>query len=244
MTAETQLNETKNQIRQNEADTQIGLSQLQTLTASATPLVISDNDLRELSFDALTDSGKLEANPSLTYLKNQILIAGNQKKVESAKSLPDLMVGYFNQTLIGIQNIDGQDKYFGSGQRFQGFQVGIAIPLWFGPHASRIKAAEFNKKAVESNYNQYQITLQGQFQQAVQEYLKNQNSLEYYKTSALPNADLILKQVQTGFKNGEIGYSEYLLGLKNALAIRENYLQALNQYNQSITTLEFLLGYN
>ncbi len=244
VTAESQLNETKNQISQNEADTQIGLSQLQTMTSSITPLTISDGELIELSFDALNDSVKLEANPSLRYYKNQILIANSQKKVESAKSLPDFTIGYFNQTLIGIQNINGQDKYFGSGSRFQGFQVGLAIPLWYAPFASRIKAAEFNKKAVESNFNQYQIDLQGQFQQAVQEYLKNRNRLEYYKTSALPNSDLILRQVQIGFKTGEIGYSEYLLGLKNALAIRENYLQALNQYNQSITTLEFLLGNN
>ena len=172
------------------------------------------------------------------------MIANNQKKVESAKSLPDLTIGYFNQTLIGVQNINGQEKYFGSGNRFHGIQVGISIPLWYTPFASRIKAAEFNKKAVESNYNQFQINLQGQFQQAVQEYLKNRNSLGYYKTSALPNSDLILRQVQIGFQKGEIGYSEYLLGLKNALVIRENYLQALNQYNQSITTLEFLLGNN
>jgi cobalt-zinc-cadmium resistance protein CzcA len=53
-----------------------------------------------------------------------------------------------------------------------------------------------------------------------------------------------LKQVQTAYQNGEIGYAEYLLGLRNANSIRENYLQTLQQYNLSIIQLEFLAGRN
>jgi len=42
---------------------------------------------------------------------------------------------------------------------------------------------------------------------AVQEFIKNRGSLEYYETSALQNADLILRQSDAAFKNGEIGYN-------------------------------------
>jgi outer membrane protein TolC len=35
---------------------------------------------------------------------------------------------------------------------------------------------------------------------------------------------------------------EYLQALKTALSIKNNYLQSLTQYNQSIIKLEFLLG--
>jgi outer membrane protein TolC len=56
------------------------------------------------------------------------------------------------------------------------------------------------------------------------------------------DADLILKQSQTSFKAGEIGYSEYLLAAKNALGIKESYLRTLSDYNQAIIYIEFLSG--
>ena len=72
--------------------------------------------------------------------------------------------------------------------------------------------------------------------------MKNKNTLDYYEKNALLNADLIIKQADKGFKSGEIGYVEYLQGLKSALAVKSGYLLGLNQYNQSVITLEFLLG--
>jgi cobalt-zinc-cadmium resistance protein CzcA len=79
-------------------------------------------------------------------------------------------------------------------------------------------------------------------QQALQQYAKNKSSLQYYRTSALPNSNLILKHSQTAFRGGEIGYTEYLLGVRNAVSIRENFLQTLKEYNQSVIYIEFLSG--
>jgi cobalt-zinc-cadmium resistance protein CzcA len=151
------------------------------------------------------------------------------------------LIGYFNQTLTGVQDTE-TGIIAGGGDRFTGFQVGLAIPIWFAPHQARTRAAEFSRRAAESNYTSTQRTMSGDLQQAIQAYTKNRNSLTYYKETGLPNADLILKQSQTAFRNGEIGYAEYLLGLRNANSIRENYLQTLSDYNQSIIFIEFLVG--
>jgi cobalt-zinc-cadmium resistance protein CzcA len=114
--------------------------------------------------------------------------------------------------------------------------------LWFVPNQARIRAAELNKQAIQSNYRNYQIGLRGQIQQAIQQYRRSKSSLNYYQTSALPNADLILKQSQASFRGGEIGYAEYLLGVRNAISIKDGYFQTLNEYNQSIIYIEFLTG--
>ena len=58
----------------------------------------------------------------------------------------------------------------------------------------------------------------------------------------LKNAELILVQAGKAYRGGEIGYIEYLQSLKNAIAIKSNYLQSLNLYNQSVVKIEFLLG--
>ena len=70
----------------------------------------------------------------------------------------------------------------------------------------------------------------------------HKNNLDYYLRSSLPNAHLILKQAQVAFQQGEIGYPEYLLGIRNAITIKENYLKTLNNYNQSVIYIQYLTG--
>jgi heavy metal efflux system protein len=240
-TAETQRNEIKNQLRNNEASIMVLRTQLKTLLNSEALPEIADNSLIELIFKETPDTTALSANPSLAYMRQQIEVAQSQRKVEAAKFAPDLLVGFFSQTLIGTVNPENAATA-SSSDRFTGFQVGISLPLWFAPHQGRVKAADYNRQAAQSNYQYYRTTLQGQLQQAAQQYTKNKNSLAYYRTSALPNAELILKQSQIAFHGGEIDYSEYLLGVRNAITIKEGYLQTLHDYNQSIIYIEFLSG--
>ncbi len=243
-TAETQSNEVQNLMLQNSADIQISLSQLQTLLGSKENIFIRDTILIENSFKAMAGTNVINSNPYLIYLQQQIDVAAKQRRVEAAKSLPDLTAGYFNQSLIGFQNVNGTDKYFDGSKRFQGVQVGVGIAIFNSAGKAKVRAAEVNKQIAGNNYELNQTAIQSQYQQAVQEYLKSKNSLEYYKTSAMPNADLILKQTIASYSKGEIGYAEYLMGIKNAISIKENYLKALQQYNQSIINIEYLSGKN
>jgi heavy metal efflux system protein len=241
-TAETQLMEVKNLLTQNQSNILIHQSQLQALMNSKVPVQVEQKAISKMELSVLTDSLAYSQNPYLLFLKQQIEISAKQKKVETSKVLPDFTIGYFNQSLIGTQTINGTDQYFDASKRFTGFQIGISIPLWFVPQIAKVKAAGLNQKVIENNVEQYQINMQSQYSQYLQEYLQQKNNLEYYEKSALPNADFIIKQADKGFKNGEIGYVEYLQGIKSALTIKSNYLSSLNQYNQSIIQLEFLLG--
>ena len=242
-TAETQRNEVKNQLRNTEASILVWRMQLKTLLNSDFLPEVGPDALTEHQFNTTPDTVVLTSNPSLAYMRQQVEVAKSQKKLEAARFAPDLLVGFYTQTLIGV--VDTENGNIASGSdRFTGFQVGISLPIWFVPHHGKVKAAEYSKQAAQHQYENYQHVLQGQFQQAAQQYTKEKNSLEYYRTSALPNAELILKQSQTAFKGGEIGYAEYLLGVRNAIAIKESYLQALHDYNQSIIYIEFLSGIN
>ncbi len=243
-TAETRFMEVKNLLVQNASDIRVSEAQLQALVNGKQAIWLREEPLVKLELSFPADSTVYEQNPALAYVKQQVEISHNQQKLEAAKVLPDFNVGYFNQSLIGYQNVNGADQYFDASKRFTGFQVGISVPLWFGPQAARVKAAGINREVVQSNYEQYQVTVESQYRQAVQEYLKYRNTMAYYESSALPNASLLIKQADAAFKSGEIAYTEYLQALRNALSIRESYLLALSQYNQSIITLEFLTGKN
>ena len=69
----------------------------------------------------------------------------------------------------------------------------------------------------------------------------NQKNLEYYKQNAIPQSALLLKQSQGGFREGEIGYIEYVQGLNRSLTIRSNYLAFVNTYNQTLIKIEELI---
>lgn len=241
-TAETQRNEIKNLLAKNESEQLITRSELKTLLNSNDLPEIVRTQQEELSTGASSDTGAIQANPAMAYMRQQVEVAKSQKKVEAANAAPEILLGFFSQTLIGVQDTEGSGDFATSSDRFTGFQVGLAIPLWFVSHQGRVKSAEYNRQAAESNYQYYQKSLQGEYQQAYESYLKNRKSLIYYKDSAMPNANLILKQSQTAFKNGEIGFAEYLLGVQRAITVKEGYLLTLKEYNQSIIYLEFLSG--
>lgn len=238
-TADTQANEVKNQLRQNAARITSLQSQLRALI-NIEVLPDAADDLKEFPSGA-ADSLLLINNPSLQYMNQQIEVATSQKKLESAKFAPDIVIGGFSQTLIGTAHTE-TGVIASSGDRFTGFQVGLAIPLWFGPHLSRVRAAQYNKQAAETNYAYFRQTLESQQQQALQQYEAARNSLTYYKSSALVNAELILTQSQVAFQGGEINYTEYLIALRNAVSVNENYLITLRDYNQSIIYIEYLSG--
>jgi heavy metal efflux system protein len=240
-TAESQRNESKNAIFQVESDILVLREQLKSLLNARDLPDVPDEDLREISFRQPADSFLIESNPSLALARQQVAASEAGEKVAAARFAPDLLVGYFNQTLIGTVDPVSGDVATKS-DRFSGFQVGLALPLWFVPHHARVKAAKHATAAAKSEYENHQLQLNANLQQAIRAYDKHKRSLEYYQNTGLPNAQLIIKQSKAAFREGEADYTEYLLGIKNAISIQENYLNTLNNFNQTIIYLEFLSG--
>jgi cobalt-zinc-cadmium resistance protein CzcA len=239
-TAETQLQEVKNTIHQNEADIIISQKKLQALLKSEAP--IEANTILSKRFVNVDELNSLEQNPSLLYSWQQVKISEQEKRLEKNLLMPDLTFGYFNQSLMGYQNTTGNDVFYGSNKRFQGFMAGLSVPLWFSPQVSRAKAANFMEESTRKNAEYYKLTLNNDYDQALRELSKNESSLSYYETSALKNADLILSQSQKAFKSGEIGYIEYLQSIRTSISIKSNYILSLHQYNLSVIKVEHLTG--
>lgn len=239
--AETQYVEIKNQFTRNRSDIETALNHLQLLCQTPEIKDVS-GELESFLNGADTSNVTWLNNPAMELGKQQASIAGMQKKLESARLLPDIQVSYFNQTLIGTQNINGQDQYFGSDKRFQGFQVGLSLPLWIFPHTAKIKAADLTVQAAIKHQEATQLQIEQQYNQTIQEITKNKNSLKYYRGTALETAALLTTHSHKAFKSGELDFTSLLLNLRQALTIQEGYLSALHQYNQSVITLQYLNG--
>jgi cobalt-zinc-cadmium resistance protein CzcA len=240
-TAETQRLEIQNLQRQNLADIEISEARLKALLKSDSTVIAAD-ELKKRVVPAEISAPQIQNNPSLKLMNQEVNTTQQFKRMEKSRIMPDLLVGGFVQSLTGVQNIDGQDVFYSRSKQFTGFQLGLSIPLWIKPNLARASAAAFQEESMRKKAQQYEVTLAGNFEQALRELDKNTATINYYETSALQNAELILSQSRKAFHAGEISYIEYLQSLKISIGIKSNYLQALNQYNQSIVTLEFLLG--
>jgi cobalt-zinc-cadmium resistance protein CzcA len=240
--AETRSKEIENELMQIENDKNTLTSQLKALV-NATVTSFDNKELNEATLSLQIDSSLSAKNPLVLYMKQQITIADNQKRVEKNGLFPDITVGYFNQSLYGVPyGNDNTAPLANYGNRFQGFSAGISIPLWFAPQSAKIKSAEFSKQNAELLYKQTQSNAMAEIETAYSAYLKYQKSLQYYKTSGLPSVDLINKQSSLAFQKGEISYSQHVINLQQTEEIKRSYLQTLLDYNKSIIALEFLSG--
>jgi cobalt-zinc-cadmium resistance protein CzcA len=241
-TAEARSKEVENVLKQIDNDKKTLSIRLKAMI-SGSPVIFNDNEFTEANLSLQIDSTLSAKNPQVLYLKQQIVIAENQKKVEKNGLLPDITIGYFNQTLFGVAyGNDATAAPANYSNRFQGFSAGISIPLWFVPQSSKIKAAEYSRQNAELLYKQAQNNAMAEIEAAYSQYLKTQGSLQYYKTSGIPNAELITKQSSIAFQSGDISYSQHVINLQQADEIKQNYLQTLLEYNKSIIALEFLSG--
>jgi len=242
ISARSQSLEIKIRLQQIDADLMITNQKLQTVLNIETTLYINDTVLRRIDYLPAVDTSVLNGNPSVGYVNQQIEVSRLEKKVENNRILPDLSIGYFSQTNQGTQEINGIQRTFGAGDRFTGIQAGISIPIWFIPYSAKSKAAKLKEKTAQTNAEYYSKSISSNYRTLILEFSKNSNSVDYYEKQAIPEAGLIIEQATKSYKAGEMNYIEYILSLNRALGIKQNYLDALNNYNQNIISIEFITG--
>lgn len=239
--AEVEARQIRMTLLQNRADQQIESRRLQTLFGTDQLPQIADSVLTARAL-RLPDSAALTLNPELALLRQQIEIARRETAVERSRLKPDYSFNVVNQSLRGIQTINGADRFYTGVDRFTYGQVGISIPIVAKPLRARVRAAELGQQRTEAQWTARRRNLEGAFAELLQTYQKNRETLTYYEESALPQAALIRQQADRSYRAGEIGYIELFQNLRTASTLQTSYLAALNDLNQTIIHLEYLLG--
>tara|TARA_R110002073_G_scaffold279026_1_gene443045 strand:+ start:310350 stop:314729 length:4380 start_codon:yes stop_codon:yes gene_type:complete len=212
-------------------------------TKNEVDIIVGDLTIKTTPELLIAQDASTTNSPIVQYYKAQVLVAEKEKAVQNAKMLPDVSLGYFNQSFNGNgETAIGSPTVFDSGDRFTGIQLGLNIPVFFNAQNAKIKAAKIHKLESEARLEAAMNTTQTEFQTGI-EMLKMQfKNLEYYHKNAVPQATLLLKQSQRGFEEGEIGYIEYVQGINRALTIKIKYLTYINQYNQTLIKTEQLIS--
>ncbi|MCB0371452.1 MAG: CusA/CzcA family heavy metal efflux RND transporter [Muricauda sp.] len=170
--------------------------------------------------------GMLETESA--FLEQRQELSNAQKRLEENRLLPDIDVDYFQGTNKGL------------GTSLYGVQLGLRIPIFFFGHSSKVKSSKIQTKitAMENREmvvttNQRYKTLLGQLEQQAKE-------LSYYEEEGEHLSEQILKAASGNFMNGEIDFFQYIQSIENAYEIQLNYLDVLNQYNQTVIAINYL----
>jgi cobalt-zinc-cadmium resistance protein CzcA len=242
-TADVQLMEIRNKRQMAESQVRIFHSRLFTLLNMGDTLKFETKQMEiKRLFEEVNQEAAVSNNPNLVYLKQQIEMHQAEQRLQAAKALPDLTLGYFNQSLIGPNSVNGNNINFGSADRFTGIQIGLAVPLWYQPHSQKVSAAKLQTEISKNQFETIEAQVKGSFDQAIQEYLMYKNSLTYYESAALNQSELILDNAEKAFQGGAIGYYEYVLLINQSTQIQTTWLDSLNSYNQAVVHLEYMLG--
>ncbi|HEX2976760.1 MAG TPA: TolC family protein, partial [Bacteroidales bacterium] len=241
ITARSQSMEIRNKRLQVIADLDI-LSKKLALLLNSEKVIPSEEGLRKISYDGSADSNRIENNPSLGLAFQKAEIARVEKKLERSQAMPDLSLGWFSQTITGTQEVNGVARDFGRDYRFNGVQAGISIPLWIAPFTARSKAAAIRENAARTDAEYVRKNITGSLSTLYEELGKYSSAVEYYEKQAVPEAETIIEQAQLSYRAGAMDYTDYMLMLNRAIDIRMNYLEAINNYNQTIISIDYVTG--
>ncbi|GAB2820720.1 TolC family protein [Ferruginibacter profundus] len=226
---ESQYGEIHNQYLQ--AQRTIGnlQSQLQYLTGLQETFIAAPLDTNVLEVAITNDSSAFAANPSIQIFNQSSVIAQKNIALQKAKALPGLAFGYFNQ---GERNTPIGNR----------FRVGFTVPLWFGQYKSNINAAKTEWEINKQKASGLQQQLSVQLIQAQNELSIYTQSLQYYKNTGIPKANVIIGTAKRFFESGENDYINYLRTINDAYSIQLKYLEVIRNYNQAILSIKYITG--
>lgn len=163
----------------------------------------------------------------------------SQTELERNRLSPDLTVGYSNLSIIGWQTPDGvNQKYYGGGNRFGIYQIGIALPIFKSAARAKINASKINEdiSLFEKQEQSERILLQ--FNQLIEKFNQLMEAHSYYEREGIEGANKIMAQSATRLKSGDIPFSEWLVMVNQSLQVQLAYIE--NVYLLCLAEAEYL----
>ena len=168
-------------------------------------------------------------NPGILFYDSAQKLSKASLNLERQRLLPDLHLSVFQGTNTGV-----------NARRYNGFQAGVSIPLWFGANKSKISAAKTETMIIADESENYKIQLESKYQGLLSDLKKFQEGVDYYETTGNKLAKELTSSASKSFQNGEIDFLQYVQLLESAKNIQITYLQNLNAYNATVLELNFL----
>ena len=219
VSAEAKLRELQAFLEQNKKEMTVQQQQLMMLLNQNEWLLPVADSLKKIEVQ-LSENNTL--HPVLALQEQNVNIASSNIKVQKNTNKPEFSGRFFSQRLWGAKD------------PFTGFSVMASIPVFgTGAYRNKVRVAVAEKEVQEKTLSYQTQLLQTQRASAIAEIEKNYSLLNFYETSGLRQSEEIINAASLSYRTGEISFAELGQFLNQAIGIRQNYLDVLNQYNQS-----------
>jgi len=207
---------------------------------------LSQGELNSINFPyeilpIASDNGQNDVQNLKTWMvMNQSLNTLNdEQKTQRALALPDIQIGYFNQTLVGNVPLNGGVP-FTAADRFQGGNIGFSIPLMTRSYAQRNKWLTIEQRRVQFEIKSWSqdVILEGNAYRF--EYQRYLSEYDILKTQ--------MKQILTGIEQvsmvqltqGEMDHLTWLTLKRNAFKMSLSELDMMHQLNLLSLKIRYL----
>ena len=208
---------------QAQEEEKMALARFQWSCYSDLPVMPEDSTL-SLFYTGTTDGSLSEAHTR--YFQSQADEAKATLHVEQSHFFPELSIGYARQDILPLKNLNA-------------WMVGVSFPIYFLPQRSKVKQARLAATSAQIQADSNIRELRNKVLELEASLRRYNESLRYYTSSALKEADELTKAANLQLQQSETGIAEYIQSIATARDIRRGYIETVYQYN--IAALEYEL---
>lgn len=118
--------------------------------------------------------------------------------------------------------------------------LGVNVPLTFGAHSAKVKAAKRDVEILNNERLQQQNEIDALSKNKLLECNTAQQNIDNFRKGRLKSADELLHVAEVSYEQGEIDYLELMENISQVSDTRLQYIDAVNQYNQAMIVLNYL----
>lgn len=134
------------------------------------------------------------------------------------------------------QTIEGNSSYYG-------FSLGVSVPLWFMfKERGQIQEASAGLSIAEAEEQSIRNEIAAQLNSRYLNFLNSRERIELYLKNIVPQAEEIFRTAKLSYETGEATYLEFLQASQTLVSTREEYIDALLDYNLALVALGEITG--
>ncbi|MEN9700188.1 MAG: hypothetical protein RLZZ301_1386 [Bacteroidota bacterium] len=215
---------------------------LKSLIAYSGPdFLLADQAKREL---AVPLSGLNATHPLIERYEKQGQKLVLEADLTKAQQYPQIGIAYFNQSLVGVQSINGNDVYFGPSHRFQGGQIQTQIPIDFKAFHQRNQAILLEQQQNDMLKTQRTLQLQAEELQLRQQVQALQADFDAIKVPLTQEVAQLHTDAQLQFASGQISLLDFIQMQDQKVALEQELLQWQHQLNTLFITYKWYTNEN
>jgi len=164
----------------------------------------------------------------LSWLQLRDSLIALEVTMEKSKLTPDFTLNYFVGT-----------NFFDDAKYYQGFEIGLSVPLYFRSQKAKIKAAKIGSDASKT-FTNYEIDwLKSKYRELLIEHQVLKQKIEFYQNEGQELYEQLFNTAFASYRSGGMDYLHFHNTIETALKLKLDYLENIFQYTSVTLDLNF-----